>query len=52
VPTVLHQLMKDADRRRAKRAIEAMLKMKKRYIAQLERASAGSKAPKEAVTID
>lgn len=41
VPTVLGQMMKDPDRARAKRAMEAMLKMVKLDIAALERAYNG-----------
>ena len=50
VPTVLGQMMKDADPSRARRATEAMLQMKKLDIAELERAYAG-KATREAVVI-
>jgi predicted 3-demethylubiquinone-9 3-methyltransferase (glyoxalase superfamily) len=39
VPTVLDQMMKDRDKGRAKRAMEAMLQMKKLDIAGLERAA-------------
>jgi predicted 3-demethylubiquinone-9 3-methyltransferase (glyoxalase superfamily) len=42
VPTVLGEMMKDTDRRRARRVMEAMLQMKKLDIAGLERAYAGS----------
>ena len=38
VPTVLGEMMKDADESRARRATEAMLQMKKLEIAALERA--------------
>lgn len=41
VPTVLGEMMKDKDRARAKRVMEAMLQMKKLDIAGLERAYAG-----------
>ena len=47
VPTVLGEMMKDRDRARAKRVMEAMLQMKKLDIAELERAYAGS-APSHA----
>ena len=40
VPTVLGEMMKDPDRGRARRAMEAMLQMKKLDIADLERAYA------------
>jgi predicted 3-demethylubiquinone-9 3-methyltransferase (glyoxalase superfamily) len=42
VPTVLDEMIKDADRSRAKRATEAMLQMKKFDIAGLERAFGGA----------
>jgi predicted 3-demethylubiquinone-9 3-methyltransferase (glyoxalase superfamily) len=38
VPTVLGEMMKDTDRRRARRVMEAMLQMKKLDIARLEQA--------------
>jgi predicted 3-demethylubiquinone-9 3-methyltransferase (glyoxalase superfamily) len=38
VPTVLDEMMKDADKNRARSAVEAMLQMKKLDIAALERA--------------
>jgi predicted 3-demethylubiquinone-9 3-methyltransferase (glyoxalase superfamily) len=41
VPTVLGEMMKDKDRERSKRAMEAMLQMKKLDIAGLEKAYAG-----------
>jgi len=41
VPTVLGEMMKDKDRARAKRVMEAMLQMKKLDIAGLEKAFAG-----------
>jgi len=41
VPTVLGAMMKDPDRGRARRVTEALLRMKKLDIAQLERAYAG-----------
>jgi len=41
VPTVLGEMMKDKDRARAKRVMEAMLQMKKLDIAGLEKAYAG-----------
>jgi predicted 3-demethylubiquinone-9 3-methyltransferase (glyoxalase superfamily) len=41
VPTVLGEMMKDPDRGRAKRVMEAMLRMKKLDIAGLRRAYAG-----------
>ena len=41
VPTVLGDMMKDTDRGRARRVMEAMLQMKKLDIAGLERAYAG-----------
>jgi predicted 3-demethylubiquinone-9 3-methyltransferase (glyoxalase superfamily) len=41
VPTVLGEMMKDKDRTRAKRVMEAMLQMKKIEIAGLEKAYAG-----------
>jgi predicted 3-demethylubiquinone-9 3-methyltransferase (glyoxalase superfamily) len=44
VPTVLNELMKDADRERARRATEAMLGMKKLDVAALRRAWAGEPA--------
>lgn len=40
VPTVLGEMMKDPDRNRARRVMEAMLKMKKLDIARLEQAYA------------
>jgi predicted 3-demethylubiquinone-9 3-methyltransferase (glyoxalase superfamily) len=40
VPTALGAMMKDADRDRARRVTEAMLKMKKFDIARLEQAYA------------
>lgn len=40
VPTVLGEMMKDPDPDRARRVTEAMLKMKKFDISQLERARA------------
>lgn len=42
VPTVLGEMMKDADRDRARRVMEAMLKMKKLDIEGLRRAYAGA----------
>jgi predicted 3-demethylubiquinone-9 3-methyltransferase (glyoxalase superfamily) len=42
VPAALGELMRDADRTRAKRVMEAMLKMKKLDIAGLRRAHAGT----------
>ena len=42
VPTVLGEMMKDADRDRARRVMEAMLKMKKLDIDGLRRAYAGA----------
>jgi predicted 3-demethylubiquinone-9 3-methyltransferase (glyoxalase superfamily) len=42
VPTLLGKLMKDPDRTRAKRVMEALLKMKKLDIAALEKAHAGA----------
>jgi predicted 3-demethylubiquinone-9 3-methyltransferase (glyoxalase superfamily) len=44
VPTVLVELMSDPDREKAGRAMEAMLKMKKIDIAELERAYEGDTA--------
>ena len=41
VPTVLGEMMKDKDRERARRVMEAMLQMKKLDIAGLEKAYAG-----------
>jgi predicted 3-demethylubiquinone-9 3-methyltransferase (glyoxalase superfamily) len=41
VPTVLGEMMKDKDRDRSKRVMEAMLQMKKLDIAGLEKAYAG-----------
>ena len=41
VPTALGEMMKDPDRRRAKRVMEAMFEMKKLDIARLRRAYAG-----------
>jgi len=41
VPTRLHQLLADPDPDRARRAAEAMLKMKKLNIAEMERAADG-----------
>jgi len=41
VPTVLGEMMKDKDRERSKRVMEAMLQMKKLDIAGLEKAYAG-----------
>jgi predicted 3-demethylubiquinone-9 3-methyltransferase (glyoxalase superfamily) len=41
VPTALGELMRDADRGRARRVMEAMLRMKKLDIAALRRAHAG-----------
>jgi predicted 3-demethylubiquinone-9 3-methyltransferase (glyoxalase superfamily) len=41
VPTILHELLKDKDAAKAKRVMEAMLKMKKIDIAALKRAAAG-----------
>jgi predicted 3-demethylubiquinone-9 3-methyltransferase (glyoxalase superfamily) len=41
VPTRLHELLGDPDAQRAKRAMEAMLRMKKLNIAELERAADG-----------
>lgn len=41
VPTMLGEMMKDKDRERSKRVMEAMLQMKKLDIAGLERAYAG-----------
>jgi predicted 3-demethylubiquinone-9 3-methyltransferase (glyoxalase superfamily) len=41
IPSVLPKLLGDADRVRAERALNAMLKMKKIDIATLERAYAG-----------
>ena len=41
VPTRLHQLLADPDPKRARRAAEAMLKMKKLDIAGMERAADG-----------
>jgi predicted 3-demethylubiquinone-9 3-methyltransferase (glyoxalase superfamily) len=41
VPSVLSQLVTDADRAKAKRAMQAMLKMKKLDIAALKKAHAG-----------
>jgi predicted 3-demethylubiquinone-9 3-methyltransferase (glyoxalase superfamily) len=41
VPTVLQKLIADADRQKAKRTMEAMLKMVKLDIAQLQRAHEG-----------
>jgi predicted 3-demethylubiquinone-9 3-methyltransferase (glyoxalase superfamily) len=38
VPTILRDMLKDADRARAKRVAEAMLKMKKIDVAALKRA--------------
>jgi len=40
VPTALSRLLGDPDPERAQRAIQAMLKMKKIEIAELERAAA------------
>lgn len=45
VPTVLGTMMKDPDRARARRAMEAMLKMKKLDIAALEAAYGAPAAP-------
>ncbi|WP_242395420.1 VOC family protein [Anaeromyxobacter oryzisoli] len=42
VPTALGEMMKDADRVRARRVMEAMLRMKKLDIAGLRRAYAGA----------
>jgi len=42
VPTVLGDMMRDPDRQRAKRVVEAMLKMVKLDIAELKRAYEGS----------
>jgi predicted 3-demethylubiquinone-9 3-methyltransferase (glyoxalase superfamily) len=44
VPTVLVELMKDQDKEKSGRAMEAMLQMKKLDIAELERAFAGEGA--------
>jgi predicted 3-demethylubiquinone-9 3-methyltransferase (glyoxalase superfamily) len=44
VPTVLVELMSDPDKEKSGRAMEAMLQMKKRDIAELERAFAGETA--------
>lgn len=41
VPTRLHELLGDPDQGRARRAMEAMLKMRKLDIAELERAADG-----------
>src|SRR5262249_23593668 len=41
VPTRLHELLADPDPNRARRAMQAMLKMKKLNIAELERAADG-----------
>ena len=41
IPTRLHELLADRDPKRARRAMEAMLKMNKIIIADLERAAAG-----------
>jgi predicted 3-demethylubiquinone-9 3-methyltransferase (glyoxalase superfamily) len=48
VPVVLEEMLKDADRSRAKRVAEAMLTMKKIDIAGLERAYKGAGAPAHA----
>ncbi len=42
VPRVLHDMMKDPDRARVKRVVEAMMKMVKLDIAALQKAHAGS----------
>jgi predicted 3-demethylubiquinone-9 3-methyltransferase (glyoxalase superfamily) len=47
VPKVLDEMMKDADKGSARRAMEAMLQMKKLDIAALERAFAAPKARRE-----
>jgi predicted 3-demethylubiquinone-9 3-methyltransferase (glyoxalase superfamily) len=44
VPTVLVELMKDPDKQKAGRVMEAMLQMKKLDIAELKRASEGATA--------
>jgi predicted 3-demethylubiquinone-9 3-methyltransferase (glyoxalase superfamily) len=44
VPTVLVELMKDQDKEKSGRAMEAMLQMKKLDIAELERAFEGEGA--------
>ncbi len=44
VPTVLAELMTDPDRSKAERTMEALLKMKKLDIAELERAANGQMA--------
>lgn len=41
VPTRLHELMKDPDPQRSRRAMEAMMKMGKINIAEMERAAEG-----------
>ena len=41
VPTRLHELLADPDPKRARRAMEAMLRIGKLNIADLERAAAG-----------
>jgi predicted 3-demethylubiquinone-9 3-methyltransferase (glyoxalase superfamily) len=41
VPTRMHQLLADPDPQRSRRAMEAMLKMHKLDIAELERAADG-----------
>jgi predicted 3-demethylubiquinone-9 3-methyltransferase (glyoxalase superfamily) len=42
IPSILPRLLRDADREKAERAMNAMLQMKKIDIAELERAAAGS----------